>query len=141
MTTLQQQIISPFKTSKAGLQARWSTPRACSLAAVSPSVSTLPDLTYEFADNKLISAAAEGLTYTWWVLHADQETATGRDEVVFPSHGVDDDDADSGSGSGERPVDQPCESVGPPGLARRRTQGRACALLALSRKARLAIEL
>ena len=61
----------------------------------------LPDLNYESADKKLISAAVEGLPYTCWVLNVDQETAVGPDEIVFQSHGDD--------GSGKQPVDQPRE--------------------------------
>ena len=59
-----------------------------------------PKLELRIRDKKLTSqAAAEGLTYTRWVLFADQATAVRPDRVVFQPYGDDDDDDD---GSGKR---------------------------------------
>ena len=66
----------------------------------------LPDSNYESVDKKPVSEAAVGsLTYTCWVLYANQATAVRPDEVFFQSHDDDDDDASSAN----RSVDQPRE--------------------------------
>ena len=60
----------------------------------------LPDSVYESTDEKLIfQYAAEGLTYTCWVLYADQATGVGPDIVTFGPYSTDEyniDDWESG---------------------------------------------
>ena len=97
-----------------------------------------PDLNYKSADKRLISAATEGLTYTCWVLYADQETAIGPDEVVFQLHDADADDDTGGSGKRES---HRGSTTWMSGSAWASTQGRAMGSPRPSRKPLLAIGL